>query len=187
MMRARKESLRQLTEDEHQVVERVAHSGSERADRVLKAKELLAVMEGYTYRESAHQAGCRSRNSVSHLVVRFNREGVSALDRRTGEGRKPRYNAAARARILAEVRRKPQPEEDGTATWSLMTLRRALRTAPDGLPNVSTYTIWKVLRESDFRYLAARSWCDTGRVVRQRKEGVVTVTDADADGKKNPD
>jgi hypothetical protein len=35
MMRARKESLRQLTEDEHQVVERVAHSGSERADRVL--------------------------------------------------------------------------------------------------------------------------------------------------------
>lgn len=186
-MRARIEPLRQLTQEERQAVERLAHSGSERADRVLRAKELLAVTEGCTYREAAHQAGCRSRDSVSHLIVRFNREGVAALDRRTGGGRKPSYDAVARARILAEVRREPQPEEDGTATWSLMTLRRALRKAPDGLPKVSTYTIWKVLRESGFRHLAARSWCDTGRVMRRRKKGVVTVTDPDAVGKKNPD
>ncbi len=59
-MRARKEPL-----------ERIAHSGSERADRVLKAKELLAVMAGYSFRESARQAGCRFRNSVSQLVVNF--------------------------------------------------------------------------------------------------------------------
>ena len=90
-----------------QALEHIAHSGSERADRMLKAKELLAVMEGYTYRESAYQASCRSRDSVSHLVARFNREGISALDGRSGECRKPSYGAAARARILAEVRRKP--------------------------------------------------------------------------------
>lgn len=185
-MRLRKEPLRPLTEDERQALERIAHSGSERADRVQKAKELLAVIAGCSFRESARQAGCRSRNSVSQLVVRFNHQSLAALNRHVGGGRKPTYDAAARCRILAEVRRQPVPEEDGTATWSLMTLRQALRKAADGLPKVSTYTIWKVLREGGLRHVAARSWCDTGRVVRRRKQGAVTVTDPDAEGKKNP-
>lgn len=182
-----KEPLRLLTAEERQLLERTARSGSERADRMLKAKELLAVAAGSTYRQAARQAGCRSRDAVSHLVVRFNREGIGALDRRPGGGRKPSYDAAVRARILAEARRAPVPEQDGTATWSLMTLRRALRQAPDGLPQVSTYTLWQVLRESGFRYLATRSWCDTGSVVRRRQRQLVRVTDPEAEGKKNPD
>jgi hypothetical protein len=186
-MNPRKEPLRALAEEERRVLERVAHSGSERADRVLKAKEILAVAAGCTYQQAAHQAGCRSQDAVSHLVVRFNREGVAGLERRGGGGRQPTYDTAARARILAEVKRTPVPAEDGTANWSLMTLRRALHKAPDGLPKVSTYTIRQVLQESGFRYLTARSWCDTGRVVRRRKKGMATVIDPDAEGKKNID
>jgi hypothetical protein len=65
-----------------------------------------------------------------------------------------------------------------------MMLRRALRHAADGLPHVSTYTIGQVLHAAGFRWLAARSWCETGKVVRRRRSGTATVTDPDAEAKK---
>jgi hypothetical protein len=52
---------------------------------------------------------------------------------------------------------------------------------------VSTYTtIWKVvLKEAGFEWQRTRSWCETGRVKRKRKNGeVVEVTDPDAEAKK---
>lgn len=71
--------------------------------------------------------------------------------------------------MLAEARRTPDPENDGTANWSLMTLCRAL--APDGLSHVSIYTIGQVLHASSYRWLASRTWCETGRAVRKRRHG----------------
>lgn len=82
------------------------------------------------------------------------------------------------------MRRSPDREQDGTATWSLTTLRRALRQAPDGLPAVSTFTIWCVLRDAGFRWGRDRNWCETGTAVRKRKSGTVTVHDPDAVAKK---
>ena len=65
-------------------------------------------------------------------------------------------------------------------------LRRALRTTPDGLPAVSTYTIRAVLREAGWSWQRARSWCETGSAQRKRKNGeVVTVVDPDAEAKKS--
>ena len=87
------------------------------------------------------------------------------------------YKEAERARILAAARRAPDRDADGTATWSLSTLRRALRRAPDGLPGVSEYTIWCVLRGAGWQGQRSRSWCETGVVVRKRKAGPVVVTD----------
>ena len=83
------------------------------------------------------------------------------------------------------MRRQPEPSEEGTVEWSVMTLRRSLREAPDGLAQISGYTIHSVLREAGFRWLGNRSWCETGQVVRRRKSGSVTVTDVDAEVKKN--
>jgi hypothetical protein len=65
-----------------------------------------------------------------------------------------------------------------------MTLRRALRKAPDGLPLVSTYTIRAVLKDAGFRWPRTRSWCETGQVLRKRKSGAVKVNDPDAEAKK---
>jgi transposase len=95
------------------------------------------------------------------------------------------YADAQRERILAEARRKPHRDRDGTATWSLTTLRRALREAPDGLPEVSTHTIWKTLREAGFEWQRDRSWCESGVVERKRKGEVVEVIDPDARAKKS--
>lgn len=60
-----------------------------------------------------------------------------------------------------------------------------MRCAPDGLPHVSTYTIAQVLHAAGFRWVAARSWCDTGKAVRVRRSGTVTVIDPDAEARKN--
>jgi hypothetical protein len=94
------------------------------------------------------------------------------------------YDAATRDRIVQELRRPPDRERDGTATWSLATLRRALRAAPDGLPRVSTKTILHTLWDAGYTWQQGRTWCRTGTVVRRRKAGPVTVTDPDAAPKK---
>lgn len=79
------------------------------------------------------------------------------------------------------MRQEPDRDTDGTATWSLTSLQRALRRAPDGLPEVSTYTIWGILREAGFTWSKDRSWCETGTAVRKRKRGRVTDPDPDPD------
>jgi transposase len=168
-------------------LEKIVRCGSERADVVARAREVLAVALGASYRDAADSAHRRSAGAVAKLVVRFNREGLVALEPHGRGGPKPTYDAQARERILAEARRAPDPELDGTASWSLMTLRRALRRAPDGLPHVSTYTIGQVLHASGYRWLAARSWCETGRAVRKRRAGTVKVTDPDSEAKKKSD
>ena len=90
------------------------------------------------------------------------------------------YGADAQQRILAEWARTPQREPDGTATWSLSLLQKALRKAPDGLPRVSTYTIWRTLHEAGLSWQKSRTWCETGIAMRKRKHGVVRVSDPDA-------
>jgi hypothetical protein len=184
MSRCQKTPLRPLSEDERQKLQRLARASIEPAEQVAWAKALLAVADGCNYTEAARRAGRQSGDAVSQRVERFNSEGLGALVRRSGQGSKPTYGPAERTRVLAEVQRQPEPAEDGTASWSLMTLRRALREAPDGLPQVSTYTIRSVLEDAGYRWLGSRSWCQTGEVVRRRKSGPVTVIDPDAVAKK---
>ena len=184
MTRRKKDPLRDLTGEERDVLEQIARARSEPASHVARAKSLLAVADGKTYVEAARLAGRRSGKTVSQLVSRFNQEGLIAIEPRHGGGPQPIYGAVEQERILAEARRTPDREQDGTATWSLITLQHALRQASDGLPQVSTYTIWMTLRQVGWSWQQDRSWCDTGKVKRKRKEGIVEVVDPDATPKK---
>ena len=185
MSRRRKDPLRPLTDAERSELGHLSRSRTSPAAPVARAAMLLAVAGGSDYQTAARSVGRRSGDAVSHLVARFNAEGLDALEPRRGGGRAPRYTAADRARILREAARTPTPEADGTATWSLALLRRVLRAAPDGLPAVSTFTIWQTLRDADYTFQRTRTWCPTGRAVRRRKAGTATVTDPDAAAKKN--
>jgi transposase len=185
MTRRQKDPLRSLTDDERRHLARLRRSTAAPAVHVARATILLAVADGADYQSAALTAGRRSGDAVSHLVARFNREGVAALHPKHAGGHATIYDTAARDRILREAARTPTPGTDGTATWSLTTLRRVLRAAPDGLPGVSTFTIWRVLREAGYTFQRTRTWCPTGSAVRQRKAGVVTVTDPDAGPKKS--
>jgi transposase len=179
-----KDPLRALSEDERAVLRHLNRSSREAAAVVARAKAVLAVADGATYTAAAHAAGRRSGDAVGRLVARFNREGLAALVPGHGGGRPARYTSAERERILAEVGRPPAPGPDGTATWSLVTLQRALRRAPDGLPRVSTYTIWCVLHDAGWHWQRSRTWCPTGTAVRLRKRGRALVHDPDAEAKK---
>lgn len=184
MSRRQKDPLRPLTPEERACLEQLSRARSEPASQVARAKALLAVAAGHSYQAAATAAGRRSGDAVAHLVARFNAEGLPALEPGHGGGPLPRYSLAERERILVEVRRPPDREQDGTATWSLTTLQRALRQAPNGLPAVSTYTIWQVLHDAGFSWQRSRTWCNTGIVVRKRKSGKVVVEDPDSTVKK---
>lgn len=179
-MRAQTEPLRPLSPEERAALMKVARSASERAERVERAKVLLAVAAGTRFIDAARQAGRRSGAGVGKLVRRFNRRGVAVLDRDQRGGAPVQYGPAERERILQEFRRTPDRERDGTATWSLTTLQRALQQAPDGLPHVSTWTILVTLREAGYTWQRSRTWCATGTAQRKRKRGTVIVTDPDA-------
>lgn len=185
MPRRRKDPLRPLTESERADLERLSRAQSAAAAPVARARALLAVADGCSYHAAARAAGRRDGDAVTALVARFNREGLAAVEPRHGGGPPPRYTAVERERILTEARRTPDRERDGTATWSLVTLQRALRRADDGLPQVSTYTIWCVLHAADLSWQRDRSWCSTGVARRRRKGGAVEVHDPDAAPKKD--
>ena len=177
--------LRTLTDEEQNWLERISRSFSEPAAHVMRAKEILAVAAGSTYTLAARKAGRKSGDAVSQLVGRFNQEGIQAIQGHPGGKPPAKYQASERERVLAEVRRLPDAEKDGTNSWSLTTLQKALRKAEDGLPEISTERIWVILREAGYRWQKSRSWCETGEVARKRKRGVVTITDVDTAPKKN--
>lgn len=184
MSRHKKDPLRALTDAERRYLEQLSRAQSASAVQVMRARLLLAVAEGQSYLEAARSVGRRSNDAVSHLVSRFNQEGLAALAPRHGGGPTVVYGPVERERILQAFRRTPDRARDGTATWSLTSLQRALRTAPDGLPTVSTFTILAVLHDAGLNWQRSRAWCETGQVVRMRKAGPVCVTDPDAEAKK---
>jgi hypothetical protein len=120
-----------------------------------------AVAAGATYTAAAQAAGHHSGDAVGRLVARFNQQGLEALAPRHGGGQPARYTSAERERILSEA-----------------------RGAPDGLPQVTAFTIWCVLHDASWRWQRSRSWCETGTAVRLRKRGRVVVHDPDAEAKK---
>jgi transposase len=184
MPRRQQDPLRPLTVEERLRLERIARAQTEPAAQVARAKALLAVADGRRFTDAARAAGRRSGDAVAHLVARFNRDGLGAVHPSHGGGQPKRYTVAEQARIVREVRRPPDRDTDRTATWSLTTLQRALRQAPDGLPTISTCTIWCVLHDAGFTWQRDRSWCQTGTAVRKRKRGTAIVQDPDAEAKK---
>lgn len=175
MARPQAEGLRALSAEERRDLERVARSSRERVDRVRRATALLTVAGGASFVAAAEPAGWRSSSSVAGVVRRFNRRGLAALDIGPGRGRRATYAAAARARVVATAQRPPDRRVDGTATWSLRTLERAVRRA--GLSQMGATTIRRVLADAGSSYQRTRTWCPTGTAIRQRKAGPVQVVD----------
>ena len=176
--------LRPLTPAEQQALDQILRAPSQPLRRHQRAQALLAVAAGSTLAAAAAAVGWRVGDTVATLIRRFNWLGLAALDDQPRAGRRPTYTAADRERIVREFRRIPDREQDGTATWSLSTLQRALRRAPDGLPHISTFTILQVLHDASYTWQRSRTWCETGVALRKRKYGVERVEDPHTAPKK---
>jgi len=177
-----REPLRRLSRAERAALQRIVVSSSDRIDRVRRATALLAVARTGVFIQAAREAGLRSGTTVADLVARFNRHGLAAVHIAVGRGRRPTYAPSARARIVATAQRPPDRRANGTATWSLSTLQRSLRTAE--FPQVGTSTIRRVLQDAGSSYQRTRTWCPTGTAQRKRKAGVVTVVDPQTEVKR---
>ncbi|MCP4209357.1 MAG: helix-turn-helix domain-containing protein [Shimia sp.] len=184
MTRRKKDPLRPLEENERDHMERLSRARSAPSEQVIRARILLGVATGMGYEEAARTVGRKSGDAVSNLVSRFNQEGLAALEPRHGGGPAIVYGEAERGRIVQAAQRKPDLEKDGVTQWTLSTLQKALRTAPDGFANISTWTIFHVLHEAGWSCQQDGSWCETGKVERKRQGQVVEVTDPDAAAKK---
>ena len=185
MSRRKAHLLGRLSKEEQAELEAISRERSAPAERVIRAKIILSVSQGKDYQAAAAEVGRRDGDQVSALVKRFNAESLAALAARHGGGSTVKDGVAERERTLREIRRKPTGEHDGTAPGSLSTLQRALREASDGLPEVSDFTIRKVLLDAGYSWQGSRTGCQTGQVVRQRKAGTVVVTDPDSEAKKS--
>lgn len=189
MTRRRKDPPREPTSEERRWLARISRSHAEPASHVARAKALLAVADGQSYIEAANARGRGSGDAVSNLVSRFNREGMAAIEPGHGGGPTPIHESEERERILAEARRDPDREKDGTAEWSLTTPRRKACEAPP--TDCPRFPPTRSGRCRGGRVLAgrgpeagARPWRETGRVKRKRKSGgVVEVADPDAEAR----
>jgi len=182
MSRHQKDPLRPLTSEERRELTRLSRSRSAPVAEVDRA--LRAIAEGASDTAAAHRVGRDHNETISAWVSRFNCEGLAAVRPHHGGGPRIRYGAHEQQRILAEWARPPQREQDGSATWSLSLLQKALRQAPDGLPRVSRFTIARTLHEAGLSWQKSRTWCGTGAALRRRKSGLVRVSDPDAPAKK---
>ncbi len=117
--------LRPLIDTERNELTRISQASNERLNRHRRAVALLAVEAGKTLTDAAKAAGWKSQKTVTRLLRRFNERGLAALDDCPRSGHPRSYGLTERARILRELRRSPSRNEDGTATWSLTTLRCA--------------------------------------------------------------
>ena len=107
MATPQKKGLRPVTAEEWAALERITKASSERLDRVRRARAVLAVAQGAPFAAAAQQAGLQSGTTMAELVRRFNQHGLGALSIAAGRGRKPTYDVAARARIVATAQRAP--------------------------------------------------------------------------------
>ncbi len=182
MSKPQKELLRVLSEQERQALQRIVGATSERMDVIKRARALLAVATGQGYSAAAREAGFASSDTVCHLVTRFNRQGLLALLIAAGRGRKPTYSQDDRQKVVETLKSEPVRQVDASATWSLSLLQHKLRET--GLPKVGASTIGRVLHQAGYVYGQSRTWCQTGTVLRKRKEGLVRVHDPKTEEKK---
>src|SRR3954452_16482355 len=107
MSRRKKDPLRTLTDAEHLALTQLSRCQAAPAVQVARAIMLLAVADGDDYQQAARAAGRRSGDAVSHLVARFNSEGLAALTPRHGGGRRPTYGPDDTGPIVTEAARAP--------------------------------------------------------------------------------
>ena len=97
MSRRKKDPLRELTEPERQELTQLSRSQAAPAVEVARASMILAVAAGSDSQQAARAAARRPGDAVSHLVARFNAQGLAALSPRHG-GRRRRTARATRRR-----------------------------------------------------------------------------------------
>src|SRR6201984_398622 len=142
-------NLLELTAEEKRDLERWAQSRTLPAGDVFRARLILALAAGKSYREI--ESGMQtSAATIARWRVRFERDGVAGLEGRPRGSRPRRATATVQARVVRRVQQKPN---DGSTHWSCRKLAQEL--------GVSKSTVQRILTQAHLkphrleRYLAS--------------------------------
>src|SRR6266849_4772472 len=142
-------NLLAITPEEKQDLERWAQSRTLPAGDVFRARLLLALAAGKSYRqiESGMQT---SAATIARWRMRFEQEGLAGLEARHRGSRPRRATAAVQARVIRRVQQKPN---DGSTHWSCRKLAGELGVSKSTVQRILTQARLKPHRLE--RYLAS--------------------------------
>src|SRR6266849_5536851 len=142
-------NLLAITPEEKQDLERWAQSRTLPAGDVFRARLLLALAAGKSYRqiESGMQT---SAATIARWRMRFEQEGLAGLEARHRGSRPRRATAAVQARVIRRVQQKPN---DGSTHWSCRKLAHELGLSKSTVQRILTQARLKPHRLE--RYMAS--------------------------------
>ena len=132
-------SLLKLTPEQREDLQRWAQSRTLPAGDVFRARLILALADGTTYREIARTLKT-SLPTIARWKMRFERDGLVGLAGRH-QGSKPRAaTPKVQARVIRRVQQKP---EDGSTHWSCRKLASEL--------GLSKSTVQRILAQAQLK------------------------------------
>ncbi len=114
----KKKYLVTLTDDERTQLEQLLRSGKAATRKVTRARILLKASEGWQDSRIV-EALSTGRATVERTRQRFVEENLAALDERPRPGNKPKLDAKAEARLIAEA---CSAAPEGRERWTLQLL-----------------------------------------------------------------
>jgi transposase len=142
-------SLLILTADEKQELERWSQSRTLPAGDVFRARLILTLAEGQSYREIQKRMQT-SAATIARWNERFERQRLAGLDARHKGSRPRTATPAVQARVVRRVQQKPN---DGSTHWSCRKLARELGASKSTVQRILTQARLKPHRLQ--RYLAS--------------------------------
>lgn len=142
-------NLLRVTDDQREELERWAQSRTLPAGDVFRARLILALVDGMSYREIEKKLGA-SAPTVSLWKRRFEESGLAGLQGQH-KGSQPRAaTPAVQARVIRRVQQKPS---DGSTHWSCRKLAAELKLSKSTVQRILTQAKLKPHRLE--RYMAS--------------------------------
>ena len=144
---ARKPPVPVCSGEDRRTLEMWAHSRTEEARLVERARIIIGCLEGRSINQIAQDLKIRP-NTVIDWRHRFEEGGINALRDRPRSGKPPHYGAEFRNQVLALLEQSAPP---GQATWDGRAVAERLKSSP--------HAVWRVLRKEGICLIRHRTWC----------------------------
>jgi transposase len=147
--------IRPRTAEEVDTIQRLAHSRTEPARTVERARIVLLAHQGQQVAAIAQQLGlCQA--TVRSWLQRFNRQGLVGLQEAPRPGRPATYTPAQVSEVIATSLTKPQDLGLPFASWTLDRLAAYLREVK-GIP-IKRSRIDELLLREGLRWRTQETW-----------------------------
>ncbi|MBX3656788.1 MAG: IS630 family transposase, partial [Ramlibacter sp.] len=143
-----------LDEAEREHLQKMLQTGKHSTRHLTRARILIKASDGWTDDQIATALGI-GRATVERTRQRFVERGLDAIKDRPRPGKRPKLDAKAEARLIAEACSKPP---DGQAHWTMQLLADRL-VELRLVDSVSDETVRRVLKKNKLKPWLKKQWC----------------------------